>query len=72
MNIRAEKQSIRHVVLASFLVRTDVSGIAAVDLYENRLGRVDKALDVLITLHRSGLSTLPVRERLARSAARSG
>jgi hypothetical protein len=27
MNIRAEKQSIRHVVLASFLVRTDVSGI---------------------------------------------
>jgi tetratricopeptide (TPR) repeat protein len=48
-----------------------MSGIAAVDLYENRLGQRDKALDVLITLHRSGLSTLPVRERLARAAARS-
>ncbi len=48
-----------------------MSGIAAVDLYENRLGQHDRALDVLITLHRSGLSTLPVRERLARAAARS-
>ncbi|HEX4335906.1 MAG TPA: hypothetical protein VH062_08335 [Polyangiaceae bacterium] len=48
-----------------------MSGIAAVDLYENRLGQLDKALDVLITVHRSGLSTMPVRERLARAAARS-
>jgi tetratricopeptide (TPR) repeat protein len=48
-----------------------MSGIAAVDLYENRLQERDKALDVLLTLHRSGLSTLPVRERLARAAARS-
>ncbi|HVW29053.1 MAG TPA: tetratricopeptide repeat protein [Polyangiaceae bacterium] len=48
-----------------------MSGVAAVDLYENRLGKLDKALEVLLTLHRSGLSTLPVRERLARAAARS-
>src|SRR6201999_2069846 len=48
-----------------------MSGIAAVDLYENRLRKLDKALEVLLTLHRSGLSTLPVRERLARAAARS-
>ncbi|HVU04923.1 MAG TPA: tetratricopeptide repeat protein [Polyangiaceae bacterium] len=48
-----------------------MSGIAAVDLYENRLGRVDRALEVLSGLHRSGLSTLPVRERLARAAAKA-
>jgi tetratricopeptide (TPR) repeat protein len=48
-----------------------MSGIAAVDLYENRLGQRDRALEVLVTLHRSGLSTLPVRERLARAAARA-
>jgi len=48
-----------------------MSGIAAVDLYENRLGQRDRALEVLVTLHRSGLSTLPVRERLARASARA-
>lgn len=48
------------------------AGIAAVDLYENKLDRFDRALDVLIDLHKSGLSTLPVRERLARAAARTG
>ena len=48
-----------------------VSGIAAVDLYENKLDDVYAALDVLSNLHKSGLGTLPVRERLARAAARA-
>ncbi|HTA94058.1 MAG TPA: tetratricopeptide repeat protein [Polyangiaceae bacterium] len=48
-----------------------MSGIAAVDLYENKLDDAYAALDVLSNLHRSGLSTLPVRERLARAAARA-
>lgn len=48
-----------------------MSGIAAVDLYENRLSEFGKALEVLVGLHRAGLSTLPVRERLARAAART-
>jgi tetratricopeptide (TPR) repeat protein len=48
------------------------AGVAAVDLYENKLGRFDKALEVLLALHRAQLSTLPVRERLARAAGRTG
>jgi cellulose synthase operon protein C len=48
------------------------AGVAAVDLYENKLDRQDKALEVLLCLHRAKLSTLPVRERLARAAARTG
>jgi tetratricopeptide (TPR) repeat protein len=48
------------------------AGIAAVDLYENKLQRFDMALDVLLTLHRAKLTSMPVRERLARAAARSG
>jgi tetratricopeptide (TPR) repeat protein len=48
------------------------AGIAAVDLYENKLGRFDLALDVLLALHRAKLTTLAVRERLARAAARAG
>jgi cellulose synthase operon protein C len=48
------------------------AGVAAVDLYENKLNRFDKSLDVLTSLHRAGISTLPVRERLARAAARGG
>jgi tetratricopeptide (TPR) repeat protein len=48
------------------------AGVAAVDLYENKLGRFDRALEVLLTLHRAKLSNLPVRERLARAAARTG
>ena len=48
------------------------AGVAAVDLYENKLGRHDDALAVLLALHRARLTTLPVRERLARSAARTG
>lgn len=48
-----------------------ISGVAAVDLYEKKLDQVDEALRVLTSLHRSGLSTLPVRERLATVAARA-
>ena len=48
-----------------------MSAIAAVDLYENKLDDVYAALDVLSNLHRTGLGTLPVRERLARAAARA-
>jgi tetratricopeptide (TPR) repeat protein len=48
------------------------AGVAAVDLYENKLGRHDLALEVLVALHEARLTTLPVRERLARAAARSG
>jgi cellulose synthase operon protein C len=48
------------------------AGVAAVDLYENKLDRFDKALEVLLSLHQARLSTLPVRERLARAAARTG
>jgi cellulose synthase operon protein C len=48
------------------------AGVAAVDLYENKLGKPEAALELLVVLHRAGLSTLPVRERLARAAARTG
>ena len=48
------------------------AGVAAVDLFENKLDRFDLALEVLLALHRSKLSTLSVRERLARAAARTG
>jgi cellulose synthase operon protein C len=48
------------------------AGVAAVDLYENKLGRHDLALEVLVKLHAARLTTLPVRERLARAAARTG
>lgn len=48
------------------------AGVAAVDLYENKLSRPEDALEVLTELHRAGLTTLPVRERLARTAARTG
>ncbi len=48
------------------------AGVAAVDLYENKLGRHDRALEVLMGLHAAQLTTLPVRERLARAAARTG
>ena len=48
-----------------------MSGIAAVDLYENKLDDVYAALDVLSNLNGAGLGTLAVRERLARAAARA-
>jgi tetratricopeptide (TPR) repeat protein len=47
------------------------SGLAAVDLLENQLGATSQALQVLLSLHRAGLSQLSLRERLARSAAKS-
>ncbi|MFO0676418.1 MAG: hypothetical protein U0169_07780 [Polyangiaceae bacterium] len=48
------------------------AGVAAADLFENKLDSHDKAVEVLKTLHDAGLSTMPVRERLARAAARAG
>ena len=47
-----------------------ISGMAAVDLYYKKLKQPEKALDVLLGLHRNGLSTTKVRERLARLAAK--
>ena len=49
-----------------------MSGVAAVDIYEKKLGKPDKALEVLVGLHKAGLSTAAVRERLASVAARAG
>ncbi|HVJ14642.1 MAG TPA: hypothetical protein VM686_04350 [Polyangiaceae bacterium] len=48
-----------------------MSGVAAVDIYENKLDDIHSALRVLLDLHNAGLSTLPVRERLARVAAKA-
>lgn len=47
------------------------AGVAAVDLYENKLRRSDRALEILLSLHEAKLSTMPVRERLAKVAART-
>jgi len=47
------------------------AGVAAVDLFENKLEQPAKGLEILLALHTGGLSTLPVRERLAKSAARN-
>jgi tetratricopeptide (TPR) repeat protein len=49
-----------------------LSAVAAVDLYEKKLGKPEKALEVLSQLYADGLSTLKVRERLARTAAKVG
>jgi lipopolysaccharide biosynthesis regulator YciM len=49
-----------------------MSGLAAVDIYEKKLGQPEKALEVLVGLHKAGLSTAAVRERLATVAARAG
>ncbi len=48
-----------------------MSGVAAADVYENKLGQLDLALGVLARLHEAGLTTMPVRERLARLAAKA-
>ncbi len=48
------------------------AGVAACDLFENKLEQPKRAVEVLVMLHQAGLSTLPVRERLAKSAARAG
>lgn len=47
------------------------SGLCAIDLFENHLHDTRRALQILMALHRAGLSTLAVRERLARSAAKA-
>jgi tetratricopeptide (TPR) repeat protein len=49
-----------------------LSAVAAVDLYEKKLNQPERALEVLSRLYQDGLSTLKVRERLARTAARLG
>lgn len=46
-----------------------MSGITSVDLFEKNEDH-KKALEVLVSLHKSGLSTRAVRERLVRVAAR--
>lgn len=46
-----------------------VSGMAAVDLCENKLNDPRRALDILLALNRAGLSTAQLRERLAKAAA---
>ncbi len=48
------------------------AGVASVDIFENKLNQGKRAVEVLVMLHKAGLSTLPVRERLAKSAARAG
>jgi tetratricopeptide (TPR) repeat protein len=48
-----------------------MSGVAAVDLFENKLHDPLRALGVLAALHGAGLSTLPVRERLAKVATKA-
>jgi cellulose synthase operon protein C len=49
-----------------------MSGVAAVDLFENKLQDPTRALSVLVALHRARLSTLPVRERFAKVATKAG
>jgi Tfp pilus assembly protein PilF len=49
-----------------------MSGVAAVDLFENKLQDPQRALAVLTALHAAKLSTLPVRERLAKVATKAG
>jgi hypothetical protein len=48
------------------------AGLAAVDLCENRLGSTEQALRILGIVEHAGLTTLAVRERFARSAAKAG
>lgn len=49
-----------------------MSGVMAADLYEKRLAAPKDALRVLVELHRGGLATMAVRERLAALAAKNG
>ncbi len=48
------------------------AGVASADIFENKLDQGRRAVEVLVMLHKAGLSTMPVRERLAKSAARAG
>jgi tetratricopeptide (TPR) repeat protein len=49
-----------------------MSGVAAADLFEKKLGEPKRALEVLVALHKSGLAPAKLRERLARAAAKLG
>jgi hypothetical protein len=49
-----------------------VSAVAAADVYEKQLDQGETAFAVLMRLHADGLSTLAVRERIARLAGRLG
>jgi len=49
-----------------------ISGVAAADLFENKLALPERAFEVLERLHEGKLSTLPVRERLAKLATKTG
>jgi cellulose synthase operon protein C len=49
-----------------------MSGVAAVDIYENKLKDLAPALAILTGLQEARLGTLQVRERLARVAAKAG
>lgn len=48
-----------------------LGGIAAADLFDKKLNRPSFARDVLLQLHTQGLSTEPLRERLASLAMRT-
>ena len=48
-----------------------MSGLAAADLFDSKLNLPELAVSVLLVLDNANLSTLAVRERIARSAARS-
>lgn len=48
-----------------------MSGVAAADLYESKLNLPELSVSVLLALDGADLGTPPVRERLARAAARS-
>jgi hypothetical protein len=48
-----------------------LSGLAAAELYEQRLGELGRALEVLEGLEREGLGTEPVLERLALASLRA-
>lgn len=48
-----------------------LSGLASADLYEQRLGELGRALEVLESLERDGLGTEPVLERLAFASLRA-
>ncbi len=47
-------------------------GLAAVDILENQLDSTERALEVLLAMHKAGLSDPSIRERIARAAAKSG
>jgi Tfp pilus assembly protein PilF len=49
-----------------------MSAVAAADLFERRLERPDRALECLRGLREAGLASLPIYERLAALAAKTG